>query len=108
MLIDLNNEQIDRVRNDLRAVAPSGRLGSTLIETTQSGREIHTDLVQCCHCGAHWKWQVGSGRVRGFCQRCNGHTCGCKKCNVCVPKLQQVENMEKGVHRLYLPFVSYG
>jgi hypothetical protein len=43
------------------------------------GKEVaHT--LQCGHCGAHWVPIKGSGRVRGFCSKCNKVLCGAEKC----------------------------
>lgn len=38
------------------------------------------DTKQCCHCGAHWKIQPGSGITRGYCFICNDLTCGSPRC----------------------------
>ena len=43
------------------------------------GQEVaHT--LQCRHCGTHWIPMKGSGRVRGFCTKCNGVLCGADHC----------------------------
>ncbi len=52
------------------------------------------DTVQCVHCGAHWVPQIGSGRRRGFCMRCNGLVCGRSDCYACVPAERQLEIRE--------------
>jgi hypothetical protein len=64
------------------------------------------DTVQCVHCGRHWLWEPGSGKQRGFCLGCNGITCGSKKCDVCVPMEQQLENMEAGHDLTFRPIMS--
>ena len=51
--------------------------------------------LQCVHCGAHWIPSPGSGLVRGYCGKCHGPICGAN-CVECVPKEQQLENMEAG------------
>lgn len=51
--------------------------------------------LQCCHCGTHWIPQPGSGRIRGWCSRCNGPVCG-PGCAECVPHERQIENIEAG------------
>jgi hypothetical protein len=50
---------------------------------------------QCVHCGRHWIWQHGSGRVRGYCMNCGGITCGSQECNVCVPWQKKMEIEER-------------
>lgn len=56
---------------------------------------IHADTLQCVHCGGHWRVQPGSGKIRGFCARCNGPVCG-PACAKCVPVEQFCENVEAG------------
>lgn len=53
------------------------------------------DTVQCQHCGAHWVPERGSGRVRGWCMRCNGPTCGAEPCETtCQTQEQLIEAIE--------------
>lgn len=80
-------------------VRPSG----VIIETLPGGKEIHSDTVRCVHCQRHWIWRVGSGRVRGWCPRCGGFTCGSRKCDVCVNWEQKLDNIEAGRPRDYKP-----
>lgn len=62
-----------------------------------SGKVVYeAATLRCVHCGGHWVPQPGSGRVRGFCARCNGPFCG-PGCQKCVPAEQQLENMEAGI-----------
>lgn len=56
---------------------------------------VHTPFTQCVHCGRHVQYQPGSGRLRGWCWRCNGMFCG-PDCEKCVAKEQQLENMAQG------------
>lgn len=52
------------------------------------------DTQQCVHCGGHFVVRRGSGKIRGWCQRCGGPTCG-PQCMTCVPFekwLKQVES----------------
>jgi len=61
------------------------RYGGTILI---DGRDVGVTR-RCVHCGRHWLAVKGSGTVRGFCLRCNGHTCG-PKCvaltyGPCVP-----------------------
>lgn len=57
------------------------------------GGIICGETLQCCHCGGHWMIQPGSGRIRGFCMRCNGPVCG-PGCAECVPMERQLELAE--------------
>lgn len=61
--------------------------------------------VQCVHCGGHWIPQPGSGKIRGFCMRCNGPICG-PVCQECVPTDLLLENMEKGRPLNFRPIVG--
>ncbi len=58
------------------------------------GETVTCDMLTCVHCNHSWEVVVGSGRLRGFCNRCDGPTCGGPHCWVCVPYEQQLENME--------------
>lgn len=82
----------------LRHTAPPNRhRGGVLISTPQGGGPaVARDTVACCHCGRHWVWEPGSGRVRGWCLRCAGLTCGSPRCCACVPVEQWLENVEAG------------
>ena len=75
---------------------PDGVLITTDDDT---GKESQLDTVQCVHCGRHWLWekavQEAMGGKLGFCQSCAGITCGAA-CQACVPKEQQLENIEAG------------
>ena len=53
------------------------------------------DTVQCVHCQMHWIIVPGSGMKRGFCNLCNGLTCGKQKCeSECMPWEKQMEIRE--------------
>jgi len=54
------------------------------------------DTKQCVHCGRHWQWEHGSGKVRGYCMNCGGITCGNKRCHKCIPWEKKLELYEKG------------
>lgn len=56
------------------------------------------DTLQCVHCGGHWVPRTGSGRVRGYCSRCNGPVCG-RKCAVCVPLERWLDTVERAGER---------
>lgn len=61
---------------------------------TPEGQPIRGETLQCCHCGCHWQLVKGSGKVRGFCMRCNGPTCGPACSKECVPQEKMLEIME--------------
>lgn len=61
--------------------------------------------LQCVHCGGHWIASPGSGKIRGFCMRCNGPICG-PGCAECVPVEQMLENIEAGRPLGFRPIVG--
>lgn len=70
--------------------------GRIIISDPGSDKPIlEIGTLQCCHCGCHWFPQPGSGRVRGWCMRCNGPICG-PNCARCVPLAQYLDNIEQG------------
>ncbi len=58
---------------------------------------VEQDTLCCVHCRHHWIIKPGSGRIRGFCMKCMGPTCGSKQCDVCVPYMKKIEMLEKGI-----------
>jgi hypothetical protein len=76
---------------------------SYFIATRLDGTKEELDGAQCCHCMAHFAVKPGSGKRRGFCMLCNQVTCGRSMCDPCVPKMQQVENLEAGRDRFFRP-----
>lgn len=66
------------------------------------GREIGATR-QCVHCGGHFYSRQGSGIKRGWCMNCNGITCGCDRCDTCVPFQQWLDNVEKGRPEQWTP-----
>lgn len=69
-----------------------------LITVVDPGKDkpiLEVATLQCVHCGKHWVPKPGSRRIRGTCGRCHGPICG-PGCIECVPKEQQLENMEQG------------
>lgn len=50
--------------------------------------------IMCCHCGAHFVSQRGSGIKRGYCLNCSAITCGKEPCMTCIPFEAQLEIME--------------
>ncbi len=58
------------------------------------GNKIEADTKQCCHCGGHFVLQKGSGKLRGWCVKCNALTCGKFECCKCEPFEAKLEKME--------------
>jgi len=79
------------VGGDLKLV-PRRSAGHTIV-STDAGEIIEAATLQCVHCGGHWQVQPGSGKLRGFCFRCNGPVCG-PGCAECVPMEAMLEIME--------------
>ena len=89
-------------------VAPAhSKVGIITSTPYDGGPAVTTDLVSCAHCAYTWAWVKGSGRMRGFCTRCNGITCGRPWCNAngCVCRMRQIENMEQGKPDSYRPII---
>jgi hypothetical protein len=85
----------------MKSVTASRPNGYITIDDPQSGR-TEFDTLQCAHCGAHWRIEPGSGRVRGFCLKCMGPLCGRRHCmDRCYPMEKQIDDTEKG--KLILP-----
>ncbi len=80
--------------------SPSGVLIATPLDGSPESQQ---DVVHCVHCSRLWMWEKGSGRRRGFCLKCGGFTCGNAKCDVCVPKEQQIDNLEAGLPANHVP-----
>lgn len=58
--------------------------------------EQQSDYRQCIHCQKSWKVEPGSGRLRGFCMKCNGPICG-PRCSECHGPFEKVcEDIEAG------------
>ncbi len=67
-----------------------------ILEERDDGRITEHDAMQCVHCQRTWKFRPGSGRQRGWCQRCMGVTCGAVGCMTCLHFEKRVELMERG------------
>ncbi len=53
------------------------------------------DTLMCMHCQAHWIVEPGSGRRRGWCNSCNGPTCGSESCaTTCLHWEKMFEQIE--------------
>ena len=74
----------------------SHKRGVLVSSPLDSDKKKECEFVQCCHCQRLWLYKPGSGKVRGFCLRCMGVTCG-PDCDECVPAMQMIENMEAGM-----------
>ena len=81
----------------LRYTLP-GRAAKGIITYTdlQDGKKLFEgDMRQCVHCQMIWTYKPGSGKLRGFCGKCNGHVCGKKACmEGCYPAEQRIEDAE--------------
>lgn len=75
----------------LTTVRPHGWLYTTDWEGRTTEQETH----QCVHCGGHFLLVRGSGKLRGYCARCDGLVCG-PGCAECVPTEVLLENIERG------------
>lgn len=66
--------------------APShSKVGTITTSPHDGGPSLTADVVCCIHCGYMWEYQPGSGRIRGFCMKCNGFLCGRRHCRENVP-----------------------
>lgn len=54
------------------------------------------ETLSCCHCSHTWVLQKGSGRLRGWCERCAAYHCGGPMCWECVPVERRLDNVEAG------------
>jgi hypothetical protein len=71
--------------------------GTIIISDPDLPHDVHMDVMTCVHCQSAWVVRPGSGRVRGFCMRCNGVTCGGPKCLECLgPIERRIELYEAG------------
>ena len=80
-----------------------GRLAKGTITYTdrfEGTKLFEGDLRQCVHCQMIWTYKPGSGKLRGFCGKCNGHLCGKKYCmENCYPAEQWLDDVEDLVFR---------
>ena len=61
----------------------------------QDGVQV-ASTKQCPHCGGHFIMQKGSGKIRGYCTKCGGITCGKLECCACVPFEKKLDLAEAG------------
>ncbi len=78
----------------------SERTGSILVLDPDQNTVFEGNLRHCVHCQAIWVFRPGSGVNRGFCLKCQGHTCGKDVCFVCYPAEQRIEDMERAGRQL--------
>ena len=53
------------------------------------------DTVMCAHCGQHFVMEKGSGRVRGWCAKCDSILCGGANCRACIPLEKRLDIRER-------------
>lgn len=86
------------------AVADRRYAGTILLDNKEVGV-----TRQCCHCGCHVLSVKGSGKIRGWCMRCNGWTCGpnCPTAHLgCVPFETLLEVMEGKYSLSNIPIIG--
>lgn len=66
----------------------------TLVDRDDGKRLWEGEVKQCIHCQYTWPHVPGSGRLFGFCMKCNGLTCGKDKCDTCYHNEKQIEDIE--------------
>lgn len=71
------------------------RVGQLIVLDPDQNRIFEGDLRQCVHCQMVWVFRPGSGTDRGFCMKCQGHTCGKDVCFECYPAEQRIEDIER-------------
>ena len=65
----------------------------TILDPGSDRPLLEVKMLKCVHCGGQYPCQPGSGKVRGFCMRCNGPVCG-PGCAECVPEEMMLEIIE--------------
>ena len=75
----------------------SARRADGVMICAEPSGEVHVDTKQCVHCGEHFPYQKGSGRIRGFCTKCMGMTCGGHGCMECFPIEERMDYYEAGL-----------
>ena len=85
--------------------ATANNPAGVIVTADASGRVIETDTLQCKHCGMHWQMIPGSGRIRGWCTKCNGPLCGENQmCMViCYPMEKRLDDAERYGHLILEP-----
>ena len=70
--------------------------GTGILSDPDRPHEQQMDYKQCVHCQGVWKVEPGSGKLRGYCAKCNGPVCGpmCLECNGGIEKVN--DDLEAG------------
>lgn len=75
----------------------SNRKASGHWESIGHGGELtEGQTLTCCHCQNAWILQKGSGKLRGYCSKCDRYHCGAPACWECIPIERRLENAEAG------------
>jgi hypothetical protein len=77
-----------------------GRRGGVVESRPYDGSKVtQADTCHCVHCSMSWLYVKGSGRLTGWCFRCNGMLCGQAHCIArgCVPKERWLDLLEAGI-----------
>jgi len=75
---------------------PPKQAGEIEYRNLEGGKSVVRPILQCCHCGVHWEVIQGSGRQRGWCQKCFAPICGQQKCMCeCKPYQEQLEQIRR-------------
>lgn len=75
----------------MRTIRDNGLI--TIIDPGSDKPLLELKMLKCVHCGGSFPCQPGSGKIRGFCTRCNGPVCG-PGCAECVPEEAMLEIIE--------------
>lgn len=79
--------------------------GEVHLTDRETGKTVTHPTIQCVHCAKHWQPAPGSGRLRGFCTKCNGFVCGNPNCDHCMPWQQKQDNLEGGLAISHRPVI---
>lgn len=77
-----------------------GRRSGVVVSKPYDGSaETQFDTWQCVHCSLTQRHEPGSGRLRGYCLRCPGFTCGRPECvrRGHVSKDEELDQMSRGI-----------
>lgn len=59
------------------------------------GKSHYGFTQQCVHCDKHYEYSPGSGKIRGWCYKCDGPVCG-PDCAECFPYEKRMDLYEAG------------
>ncbi len=81
----------------LQSTAPGRVAGSFQITgPLLPGQMPEGETLMCIHCQKQWAIRPGSGIHRGFCQNCNGVTCGKLKCETTCTHFEKMLELAEG------------